>query len=53
MKLQTNYLKKQIHQFDEAEDRIKCLKDSYKNETAYIIAGGPSLNKYSHEYYYE
>jgi len=50
MKPQTNHLKNQIHQFDEAEDRIKCLKNSYKNETAYIIAGGPSLNKYPHEY---
>jgi hypothetical protein len=50
MKAQTSYLKNQIQQFDEAEDRIKCLKNTYKDETAYIVAGGPSLNNYSYEY---
>jgi hypothetical protein len=39
-----------IQQYEEAETRIKCLKNSYVNETAYIVAGGPSLNNYTHEY---
>ena len=50
MKSQTGKIKFQIQQLEESEDRIKCLRDSYKNETAYIVAGGPSLNNYSDSY---
>ena len=50
MKLQTQELKKKLLQFDDPQERLNSLKDQYKGETAYIIAGGPSLNKYTPEY---
>ena len=53
MKSQTDKLKKQILLLEEVEDRVRCLKDSYKGETAYIVASGPSLNNYSHKYLQE
>ena len=43
-------LREKLLQFEDAKDRIKCLKDAYKDETAYIVAGGPSLNNYTSEY---
>ena len=53
MKPQTSEIKSKILQLEEAEDRIRQLKDTYKDETAYIIASGPSLNNYTHEYLQE
>ena len=53
MKSQTDKLKKKILLLEEVEDRVRCLKDSYKGETAYIIASGPSLNNYKQEYLQE
>lgn len=50
MKSQTSKLKKEISQLEESEDRLKILKDQYKDETAYIIAAGPSLKNYKQEY---
>ena len=47
MKLQTIDLQKQIQSLQYVDDRLALLKDQYKNETAYIIAAGPSLNNYS------
>ena len=46
----TYNLKNSILQLEEPEDRLKILKDQYKDETAYIVAAGPSLKKYSTEY---
>jgi len=53
MKSQTSEIKNKILQLEEPEDRIRQLKDAYKGETAYIIASGPSLNNYTHEYLQE
>jgi len=50
MKLQTPKLRQELLTLEDSEERIKLLKDKYKGETAYIIAGGPSLKKYSEEY---
>ena len=50
MKSQTEVLKKEILKFEEPSERMNFLKDKYKDETAYIIAGGPSLNNYTNEY---
>ena len=47
MKLQTIDLQKQLRSLQYVDDRLALLKDQYKNETAYIIAAGPSLNNYS------
>ena len=50
MKLQTSKLRKELLQLEEPEDRLKVLKNQYKDETAYIIAGGPSLKKYDKQF---
>ena len=50
MKNRTFDLRDKLLQFEEPQERIKCLKDSYKGETAYIVAGDPSLNNYTSEY---
>jgi hypothetical protein len=50
MKQQTTELKNKLLLHEEIEDRVRCLKDAYKDETAYIVASGPSLNNYSQGY---
>lgn len=50
MKSQTPELKNSLLELDEPDDRLYSLKDKYKGETAYIVAGGPSLNNYEPEY---
>tara|TARA_R110000803_G_scaffold70240_3_gene133025 strand:+ start:180 stop:1013 length:834 start_codon:yes stop_codon:yes gene_type:complete len=50
MKLQTAKLKAEVNTFEDSLERLQVLKDQYKGETAYIVAGGPSLNKYSKDY---
>ena len=50
MKKRTEELRNKLLQFEDTEERIKLLKDSYKGETAYIVAGGPSLNNYTSEH---
>lgn len=44
---QTQILKQQIGSLDSVEERLKLLKNKYKNKTACILAPGPSLR--SHE----
>lgn len=50
MKLQTPKLREEILQLEKPEDRLKVLKDKYKGDIAYIVAGGPSLKNYTNEY---
>ena len=50
MRSLTPKLRQKLLTLEDSEDRIKLLKDKYKGETAYIIAGGPSLKKSSEEY---
>lgn len=50
MKQKTTELREQLLFLEESEERLKILKNQYKDDTAYIIAGGPSLNNYSMEY---
>lgn len=50
MRPQTKELKEQLLHLEDAQDRLNVLKDQYKGETAYVIAAGPSLNNYSHEF---
>jgi len=50
MKEQTQKLQKDINKFGDSHERINILENSYKDETAYIIAAGPSLNNYKPEY---
>jgi len=49
MKSQTSKLREELLKLEEPEDRLKVLKNQYEGETAYIIAGGPSLNRYTKE----
>lgn len=44
MKQITKQLKQDIQSFDSIEERLKHLKDKYKDETAYIVTCGPSLS---------
>ena len=39
-----------INQYEDIPDRLKLLKDSYKDETCYIVSAGPSLKNYTQEY---
>ena len=46
----TAELRSRLLELDDPQDRLNLLKDKYKDQTAYIIAGGPSLNNYDPEY---
>ena len=46
MKSITPTLKQEFSNLDSIEERLKLLKDKYKNETAYIVTCGPSLSKH-------
>ena len=46
----THNLKNNILQYEDISDRLQLLKDSYKDETCYIVSAGPSLKNYSTEY---
>lgn len=50
MKSTTSKLRQEIHQLEDAHERLQVLKDKYKGETVYIVAGGPSLKNYTTEY---
>lgn len=50
MKSITSDLRNQIVQIEDAHERLQVLKDKFKGETAYIVAGGPSLRNYTPEY---
>ena len=50
MKNRTSDILSAIEQFEEIPDRINYLKDRYSGEDCYILAAGPSLNKYDVEY---
>ena len=39
-----------ILQYEDIPDRLKVLKDTYKDETCYIVSAGPSLKNYTQEY---
>ena len=47
MKQITKQLKQDIQSFNSIEERLKHLKDTYKDETAYIVTCGPSLSKHN------
>lgn len=50
MKSQTSKLRSKLLKLEEPLERLEVLKNQYEGETAYIIAGGPSLNNYSMNY---
>ena len=50
MKQQTTELREQILQLESPEERLELLKNKYEGETAYVIAGGPTLRNYTPEY---
>ena len=50
MRSDTADLKRNILTKDDPEERLHILKDQYEGETAYVVAGGPSLNNYSMDY---
>ena len=46
----TNVLRNKMLQYEDIPDRLKILKDAYKEETCYIVSAGPSLKNYPPEY---
>lgn len=50
MKSQTSKLRSKLQQLEDPSERLKVLRDAYVGETAYIIAGGPSLKQYDTNY---
>jgi len=50
MKNRTFELRKEMLQHEDIMDRMNVIKNKYEGETAYIVAGGPSLNNYTHDY---
>ena len=47
MKNKTIELLDKMKTMEYMEERLDLLKDSFKDETVYIVAAGPSLNDYS------
>ena len=43
MNKKTKNVIKKILQFEDIQDRLKVLRDSYEGETCYIVSAGPSL----------
>ena len=46
----TKSLLKKIQNYEDIPDRVKCIQDYYKGEDCYLLAAGPSLNKYGVDY---
>ena len=47
MKNKTIELLDKMKNIEYMDERLDVLKDSFKGETVYVIAAGPSLNDYS------
>ena len=50
MNSNTKELRQKMLTLDYSEERVDVLKDKYIGETVYIVAAGPSLNNYKHDY---
>ena len=50
MNSNTKELRQKMLTLDYSEERVDVLKDKYIGETVYIVAAGPSLNNYEHDY---
>ena len=46
----TKLLLEKIQNYEDIPDRVDCIKDYYKGEDCYLLAAGPSLNKYDVDY---
>ena len=46
----TKSLLEKIQNYEDIPDRVKCIQDYYKGEDCYLLAAGPSLNKYDVDY---
>ena len=46
----THKIKKDISVFEDIPDRLKVLKDAYKDKKCYIVGAGPSLKNYDVDY---
>ena len=46
----TKLLLEEIQNYEDIPDRVKCIGDYYKGEDCYLLAAGPSLNKYDVDY---
>ena len=49
MKKITSTIKQEMLFLDDSYERLKLLKDKYKDETAYIVTCGPSLKNYNQD----
>ena len=46
----THKIKKDISVFEDIPDRLKVLKNAYKDKKCYIVGAGPSLKNYDVDY---
>ena len=42
-------IKKEMQELNSIEERLELIHNAYKDDTAYILTCGPSLNDYSKE----
>ena len=50
MKKQTHSVREKLLNYEEIQDRVDILKDTYKGEKCYIVGAGPSLKNYDVDY---
>ena len=46
----TNIIKNKMLSYEDIQERLDVLKDSYKGEKCYIVGAGPSLKNYDVDY---
>ena len=51
MKEITQSVKNKILTYEEIQDRVDVLKDTYKGQKCYIVGAGPSLKNYDIDLY--
>ena len=50
MKKNTKSIKSKVLTYEEIQDRVDVLKDTYKGQRCYIVGAGPSLKNYDVDY---
>ena len=50
MKKNTHIVREKLLKYEEIQDRVNILKDTYKGKRCYIVGAGPSLKNYDVDY---
>ena len=50
MKKQTHDIREKLSNYEEIQDRVNILKDTYKGEKCYIVGAGQYLKNYDVDY---